>query len=75
MYLVLFICPQCSSCAKAPLSAVAPGDAGIWVCDACGIAYQINIEFSCVEVPRSVSQSPPAIRPEDGKEAECPTTC
>ena len=75
VYLVLFICPRCSSCAKAPLSAVAPGDAGIWVCDACGTAYQIDIEFSCVEVPRSVSQSPPAIHPEAGERADCSAIC
>lgn len=64
MVLVAFVCPQCQSSAKAPLAGVAAGDAGIWVCDACGIAYQINIEFSPVSMPRAVHRSAPACRME-----------
>jgi transcription elongation factor Elf1 len=53
MYLVPFTCPRCENSAKAPLAGVTDGDAGIWICDACGAAYQINIDFSCVGVPCS----------------------
>jgi ribosomal protein L37AE/L43A len=58
MYIVPWVCPLCKNAAKGPITAVTAGDAGIWVCDACGVAYQITIEFSPVAVPRAVRRSP-----------------
>ncbi len=52
MYHVPFVCPECDHSAEAPISGISAGDAGIWVCDACGRAYQIEIEFCKVTIPR-----------------------
>ena len=51
MFYVPFVCPKCQHSTEAPLTGVADGDAGVWACDECGRAYQIQIEFSEVRVP------------------------
>ena len=69
MYFVSWVCPLCKNATEAPITAVTAGDAGIWVCDACGVAYQITIEFSPVPVPRAVRRSPFDCRVEGAMEA------
>jgi hypothetical protein len=53
MYHVPFVCPECEYSELAPLSGVVEGDAGVWICDGCGSVYQINVEFSRLDPPRS----------------------
>jgi transcription elongation factor Elf1 len=49
MYHVSFVCPECEHSTDAPLTGIIDGDAGVWACEACGRAFQIEIKFSEVK--------------------------